>query len=100
MDEEAKDEANDRLHSRLRAYQPGWWLQRLILGYRFVLSPVLGGRCRYAPTCSAYAFEAIDEWGALRGSVMAARRIGRCHPWREGGFDPVPLRTEIDVEVV
>jgi hypothetical protein len=48
------------------------------------------GSCRYHPTCSGYALEAIRLHGALRGSLMAARRIGRCHPWHEGGFDPVP----------
>lgn len=86
--------------SRLRPYQAGWWLQRLILGYRMVLSPVLGTRCRFAPTCSAYAFEAIDEWGAWRGVWMGMRRIGRCHPWSEGGYDPVPLRAaRVDSEV-
>ena len=79
--------------STLKAYQPGWWLQRLILGYRRLLSPVLGRRCRYLPTCSEYAFEAIDTHGALRGSWMAVRRVGRCHPLREGGFDPVPPKT-------
>jgi hypothetical protein len=83
--------------SRLKAYQAGWWLQRLILLYRKVLSPLVGRRCRYEPTCSAFAFEAIDEWGALRGSWIAVKRIGRCHPWREGGLDPVPLRDEMGV---
>lgn len=77
---------------RLRPYQPGWWLQRLILGYRRFLSPLLGRRCRYVPSCSSYAFDAIDEWGALRGTWMAFKRVGRCNPWREGGFDPVPRR--------
>lgn len=95
------EERADRLHSRLKPYQPGWWLQRLVLGYRFLLSPILGRRCRYLPTCSAYAFEALDEWGAIRGTWMAVRRVGRCHPWSDGGFDPVPSRNHsVDVEVV
>lgn len=65
----------------------------LILGvrlYQVVLSPVLGGSCRYHPTCSAYAIEALERHGALRGSWLAVKRIGRCHPFRPGGFDPVP----------
>jgi len=79
--------------STLKPYQPGWWLQRLIMGYRRLLSPVLGRRCRYLPTCSEYAFEAIDTHGAVRGSWMAMRRVGRCHPLRQGGYDPVPPKT-------
>ena len=83
--------AEDR--RRLRPYQPGWWLQRLIIAYRAAISPVLGRRCIYLPTCSEYAFDAIGEWGALRGTWMAAKRVGRCNPLREGGFDPVPGST-------
>lgn len=62
----------------------------LVRGYQVTLSPLLGGQCRYYPTCSAYAIEALERHGALRGSWMAARRIGRCHPFRPGGYDPVP----------
>ena len=80
--------------STLRPYQPGWWLQRLILLYRRLLSPVLGRNCRYLPTCSEYAYESIEVHGALRGTWMAIRRIGRCHPWHEGGFDPVPRKVK------
>ncbi len=58
--------------------------------YKFVLSPLLPAACRYQPTCSDYAREAVGRYGALRGTVLAARRLARCHPFREGGFDPVP----------
>jgi putative membrane protein insertion efficiency factor len=61
-----------------------------VRGYQLFLSPLLGGSCRYYPTCSAYAIEAIQRHGALRGTWMAACRIGRCHPFRPGGYDPVP----------
>ncbi len=61
-----------------------------VRAYQVVLSPLLGGQCRYYPTCSAYAIEAIERHGAWRGAWLAARRIGRCHPFRPGGFDPVP----------
>ncbi|MDX1690560.1 MAG: membrane protein insertion efficiency factor YidD [Acidimicrobiia bacterium] len=69
-------------------------MQRAIFAYRRLLSPVLGRNCRYLPTCSEYAIVALDEHGALRGSWMAMRRLGRCHPWREGGYDPVPRKAE------
>ena len=61
-----------------------------IRGYQRVLSPVMGGNCRYYPSCSHYTYEAIERYGLARGSWMGVKRIGRCHPWREGGFDPVP----------
>ena len=62
----------------------------LIRAYRLVLSPWWGRQCRFTPSCSEYASEAIDRHGALGGSWMALRRVGRCHPWCPGGFDPVP----------
>lgn len=65
-------------------------LMALITGYRRFISPLLGARCRFAPSCSAYALEAVNEHGALRGMWLAVRRIGRCHPFNPGGFDPVP----------
>ena len=58
--------------------------------YRLVVSPLLGQRCRFAPTCSRYALDALECRGALRGSWLAVRRVGRCHPWHPGGHDPVP----------
>ncbi|WP_298286440.1 membrane protein insertion efficiency factor YidD [Acidocella sp.] len=58
--------------------------------YELTLRPVIGANCRFYPSCSAYAREAICRHGATRGGLMAARRILRCHPWNPGGFDPVP----------
>ena len=62
----------------------------LVKGYQVSLSPLLPPSCRYFPSCSAYAVEALEKHGAIRGSWLAARRILRCHPFRPGGFDPVP----------
>lgn len=58
--------------------------------YRLVFSPWVGFNCRYQPTCSAYALEALERHGAVKGSVLAARRIARCHPFGGDGYDPVP----------
>jgi putative membrane protein insertion efficiency factor len=63
-----------------------------VRAYRLVLSPWVGMHCRYHPTCSAYALEALARHGALRGAWLAARRIGRCHPWGGSGIDEVPDR--------
>jgi putative membrane protein insertion efficiency factor len=62
----------------------------LISAYRVLLSPLLGASCRFYPTCSTYAIEAIETHGAARGTWLAVKRILRCHPWHPGGFDPVP----------
>jgi putative membrane protein insertion efficiency factor len=67
-----------------------WVLIALVRGYQVALSPLLPAACRYYPTCSAYAVEALEKHGAWRGSWLAMKRIGRCHPFHPGGFDPVP----------
>lgn len=58
--------------------------------YRVAISPLLGSNCRYMPTCSSYAMEALTKHGAIKGTWLAARRIGRCHPWGGSGIDNVP----------
>ena len=58
--------------------------------YKRFISPLLGQRCRFAPSCSEYAMQAIDRFGAVQGGWMAMRRVGRCHPLHPGGHDPVP----------
>ena len=69
---------------------PQRMLVAIVRGYRLLLSPWLGSQCRFEPTCSAYALQALVERGAAEGSYLAARRILRCHPWCAGGYDPVP----------
>ena len=71
------------------------WAQTALIGavrgYRFFLSPWLGSACRFEPTCSGYALDALGRHGAVAGVALTLGRIGRCHPWCAGGFDPVPM---------
>jgi len=65
-------------------------LLAVVRAYRYAVSPMLGQHCRFHPSCSAYAAEAIERHGAPRGVWLAVKRIARCHPWHAGGYDPVP----------
>lgn len=71
------------------------WPRALLIGavraYRFFLSPWLGSACRFEPTCSAYALQALERHGAMAGAALTMARVVRCHPWCAGGFDPVPV---------
>jgi putative membrane protein insertion efficiency factor len=67
----------------------------LIRGYQLLLSPLLGNNCRFHPTCSEYAIEAVRAHGVMRGLWLTVRRIGRCHPWGGAGHDPVPPRRPV-----
>jgi len=62
----------------------------LISGYKVLISPLLPPSCRFTPTCSSYALTSVERYGVIRGGWLAAKRIGRCHPWNPGGYDPVP----------
>jgi len=62
----------------------------LIKGYRFAVSPLFGINCRFYPTCSVYAVEAVERYGSWKGLLLTIKRIGRCHPYSQGGYDPVP----------
>jgi putative membrane protein insertion efficiency factor len=65
-------------------------LVALLRGYKYAISPLLGLNCRFAPSCSEYAVEALERHGVLRGLYLAVKRVSRCHPWNPGGYDPVP----------
>lgn len=67
-----------------------WPLIQIVRFYRFAISPWLGANCRFDPTCSSYTIEALEIHGVFKGTCLAAKRIGRCHPWGGAGYDPVP----------
>jgi uncharacterized protein len=67
-----------------------WLLLKLIRGYQLFISPLMPPSCIYTPSCSKYTYQAIQKYGALKGGYMGVRRILRCHPWAQGGHDPVP----------
>ena len=69
-----------------------WALIGFLRAYRLLISPLYGQVCRYHPTCSAYALQAVTERGSIIGSWLTVRRLARCHPWAAGGYDPVPSR--------
>lgn len=73
-------------------------LKGLIRAYQILVSPLLGQNCRFHPSCSAYAVEAIDLHGVPRGSWLAIKRLARCHPFHAGGVDPVPPRSSTELE--
>lgn len=79
--------------TRERLSVPARLLRRAVVAYRRWVSPALPARCRFYPSCSAYALEALTRYGALRGTVLTLWRLLRCHPFHPGGFDPVPDRT-------
>lgn len=79
-----------KANSELFEQMMRWVLITLVRGYQVVLSPLLPAACRYYPSCSVYAVEALEKYGARRGAWLAVKRIARCHPFRPGGYDPVP----------
>ena len=82
------------------AHEPNGVTRLLMLavsGYRRSVGPLLGPRCRFAPSCSGYALQALAEHGTLRGSWLSVRRIVRCHPFHPGGYDPVPPRRAVRI---
>lgn len=71
----------------------------LIRAYQYLLSPFLASSCRYTPTCSQYAIEAITEHGVLKGLFLTTKRISCCHPWHAGGYDPVPQSKKTNAKI-
>jgi len=75
-----------------------WPLIQIVRLYRLAISPWLGANCRFDPTCSSYTIEALQTHGLFKGAWLAAKRIGRCHPWGGSGYDPVPKNNRDDDE--
>ena len=75
-----------------------WPFIALIWVYRVTLSPLIGGHCRFEPTCSRYGLDAYRRYGACRGTLLTTRRILRCHPFSAGGYDPVPILTDTSAQ--
>ncbi|MBT8220430.1 MAG: membrane protein insertion efficiency factor YidD [Bacteroidia bacterium] len=76
----------------------GFLLKLPIRLYQVLISPLLGPKCRFQPTCSHYMIQAIDEWGPFRGLWLGLKRIGKCHPWGPSGHDPVPTKHQNNVK--
>lgn len=83
-----KRERPETISLRVLLRLPVWILVGLARVYQYTISPLLGPRCRFTPTCSTYFIEAVRKYGAIRGSWRGLKRIARCHPWNEGGDDP------------
>jgi uncharacterized protein len=91
--------ANTTANTAARAKSLGaWWLLAFVRFYKIFFSPFLGGACKFYPSCSNYAQEAIELHGAWRGSLLALKRLGRCRPFTKGGFDPVPDAEDLNAE--
>ena len=89
--------AHSRRALRAIARLPQKTLVTLVKGYRLLLSPWLGSSCRFEPTCSAYSLQALQQQGAARGTYLTLYRLVRCHPWCNGGYDPVPPAARRDL---
>ena len=92
MSKDPNDSAiEDRTNAEALHPNPiAWLLLGLLAIYRIAVSPLFGQSCRFEPSCSRYASQAIRRHGVIRGAILAVRRIGRCHPFHNGGYDPVP----------
>lgn len=75
---------------RLPSKRLAWPLIALIRAYQYLISPWLGTRCRFSPSCSNYAIESLRKYGLIEGGKLTVCRVGKCHPWHPGGYDPVP----------